>query len=107
MSERDYPVGHPAASDYHGEEYTPPRAPFTEDFAPGSPARGGKNASALDTPDGKHKRSVEEWKANAARTAKAEPQEQPQPHAEDHAAADAQTTTIAMDGTVSDAPSER
>jgi len=50
--ERDYPVGHPAASDYRGEPYTPPRAPFSEDFAPGHPARDGKNISALDSPDG-------------------------------------------------------
>lgn len=50
--ERDFPVGHPAACDYIGEPYTPPRAPFGEDFAPGHPARSGKNIGALDTPDG-------------------------------------------------------
>ena len=50
--ERDFPKGHPAASDYAGEEYVPPRAPWAEDFAPNAPARGGKNTSALDTPDG-------------------------------------------------------
>lgn len=50
--ERDFPVGHPAASDYAGEPYSPPRAPYTEDFAEGHPARDGKNVSTLDTPDG-------------------------------------------------------
>jgi hypothetical protein len=50
--ERDFPVGHPAASDYAGEPYTPPRAPHGEDFEVGHPARGGKNIGAADTPDG-------------------------------------------------------
>jgi hypothetical protein len=80
--ERDYPVGHPAASDYKGEPYTPPRAPYAEDFPPGHPARGGKNASRLDTPDGTHDATVKEWQANAERTAAAEPTEA-QPAVED------------------------
>ncbi|SRR5579871_752462 len=50
--ERDYPIGHPAASDYAGEPYNPPRAPYGEDFAEDHPARGGKNIAVLDTPDG-------------------------------------------------------
>ena len=50
--ERDFPVGHPAASDYKGEKYTPPKAPFSEDFNEGHPARDGKNTTELDTPDG-------------------------------------------------------
>jgi hypothetical protein len=50
--ERDFPVGHPAASDYAGEPYTPPRAPHGEDYEVGHPARGGKNVSPLDTQDG-------------------------------------------------------
>lgn len=52
MQERDYPVGHPAASDYKGEAYHPNRAPFEEDYPKGHPARDGKNVSHLDTPDG-------------------------------------------------------
>lgn len=52
MSERDYPVGHPAASDYNGQKYTPPRAPWQDDFDADSPARGGANTNPLDTPDG-------------------------------------------------------
>lgn len=50
--ERDFPVGHPAASDYNGELYTPPLAPYSEDFSEGHPAREGKNISPLDTADG-------------------------------------------------------
>lgn len=50
--ERDFPVGHPAASDYKGEPYTPPSAPFGEDFPRGHPARGGANVGTLDSPDG-------------------------------------------------------
>jgi len=73
MFERDYPVGHPAASDYHGEAYTPPRAPFAEDFPPDSSARGGKNTSEIDTPDGMRKQTVKEWHANAQRMRAAEP----------------------------------
>jgi len=52
MAERDYPVGHPAAADYKGEPYTPPRSPYTRDFDEGHPAFGGKNIAATDTPDG-------------------------------------------------------
>jgi hypothetical protein len=54
MQERDFPVGHPAASDYKGQPYHPNRAPFEEDFPVGHPARGGRNVSLLDTPDGLH-----------------------------------------------------
>ena len=50
--ERDFPINHPAASDYDGTPYNPPRAPYGEDFPEGHPARDGKNVSALDTPDG-------------------------------------------------------
>ncbi len=52
MSERDYPKGHPAASDYKGETYTPPRAPWQDDFDQHHPAYAGANTSELDTPDG-------------------------------------------------------
>ena len=52
MSERDFPVGHPAAADYKGEKYTPETAPYGSDFPRNHPARGGRNTSALDTPDG-------------------------------------------------------
>lgn len=50
--ERDYPIGHPAASDYNGEEYNPPRAPFAEDYPETHPAFQGANISDLDRPDG-------------------------------------------------------
>lgn len=43
QGERDFPIGHPAASDYNREPYTPPRAPHAEDFPEGNPARMGKN----------------------------------------------------------------
>lgn len=52
MPERDYPEGHPAAHDYRGQSYTPPKAPFAEDFPVNHPARGGNNMSDTDTPDG-------------------------------------------------------
>jgi hypothetical protein len=52
MPERDFPVGHPAASDYRGEAYSSPFAVYAEDFPVGSPARGGKNVDSLSTPDG-------------------------------------------------------
>jgi len=52
MAERDYPVGHPAASDYKGEPFVDRFASYAFDFPEGSPARGGKNCSVLDTPDG-------------------------------------------------------
>lgn len=35
--ERDYPVGHPAASDYAGEPYTPPPPPLGRDYPVGHP----------------------------------------------------------------------
>ncbi|HWY55754.1 MAG TPA: hypothetical protein VNZ03_14900 [Terriglobales bacterium] len=50
--ERDYPVGHPAASDYKGEAYVDRFASYAYDFPEGHAARGGKNRSDLDTPDG-------------------------------------------------------
>lgn len=59
MSERDYPEGHPAASDYKGQKYTPKRAPWSEDFPPDHPARGGKNAHANDSPDGRRAEQLE------------------------------------------------
>lgn len=51
-TERDYPKNHPAASDYDGSPWTPPAAPYREDFAAGHGARNGANVSVLDTPDG-------------------------------------------------------
>lgn len=72
--ERDYPIGHPAASDYKGERYVPPRAPFAEDFPPDHPARAGKNITALDTPDGMRAQTVQVWQENAKRTAESEPE---------------------------------
>jgi len=50
--ERDYPIGHPAASDYNGEPYAPLMTLGAEDFPPGDPARGGGNVTSLHTPDG-------------------------------------------------------
>lgn len=50
--ERDYPIGHPAASDYQGQPYVDRFASYAFDFPEGSPARGGKNCSDLDSPDG-------------------------------------------------------
>jgi hypothetical protein len=50
--ERDYPIGHPAASDYKGEPYTDAFASYAFDFPAGHAARGGKNRSDVDTPDG-------------------------------------------------------
>ena len=35
--ERDYPIGHPAASDYNGEPYNPPPPPLARDYPPGHP----------------------------------------------------------------------
>src|SRR5216683_3835128 len=52
QGERDFPMGHPAASDYKGEAYTPPRAPWEHDYAADNPARAGANTSPLDSPDG-------------------------------------------------------
>ncbi len=71
MSERDYPKGHPAASDYAGEPYIPPRAPFTEDWPVGHPARGGKNVDKLSTPDGLRAQILRDHAANVKRTAAA------------------------------------
>jgi hypothetical protein len=50
--ERDFPLGHPAACDYKGEKYNPPKAPWQVDYEHTDPARGGRNTSHLDTPDG-------------------------------------------------------
>lgn len=52
MSERAYPVGHPAASDYNGEPYIDPHAVFAHDYPASHPARGGKNCAKTDSPDG-------------------------------------------------------
>lgn len=52
MSERDYPVGHPAAGDYKGEAYADKFASYAYDFPEDHPARGGKNIADTDTPDG-------------------------------------------------------
>lgn len=35
--ERDYPVGHPASSDYAGQPYTPPPPPLGRDYPVGHP----------------------------------------------------------------------
>jgi hypothetical protein len=50
--ERDFPVGHPAASDYKGEAFTDRFASYAYDFPEGHAARAGKNRGDLDTPDG-------------------------------------------------------
>jgi hypothetical protein len=52
MAERDYPEGHPAASDYKGTPYVDRFASYQYDFPEGHPARAGKNVSHVDTPDG-------------------------------------------------------
>lgn len=65
--ERDYPVGHPAASDYNGAPYNAPRAPWTDDFPSDHPARGGKNTSEVDSPDGMRKLTIEVRQANEQR----------------------------------------
>ena len=52
MPERDFPIGHPAASDYNGEPYVPPSAYRLVDYPPGHPAHAGANSGQLDTPDG-------------------------------------------------------
>lgn len=107
MAERDYPVGHPAAGDYKGEHYTPPRAPFSEDFPPGHPARAGKNIAALDTPDGMRAQTVQAWQENARRTAESEP-ERNAPAAEERSPSDAPTeTTITITGEVQTTTPER
>jgi len=43
VGERDWPTGHPAASDYRGESYTPPDPPFAVDWPKGHPCRDGAN----------------------------------------------------------------
>jgi hypothetical protein len=50
--ERDFPVGHPAASDFDPSTYTPPENKYYVDFPKGHPARGGANVKFIDTPDG-------------------------------------------------------
>jgi hypothetical protein len=107
MAERDYPVGHPSASDYKGEHYVPPRAPFSEDFPPGHPARDGKNIGVLDTPDGKRAQTMRESQDNAQRTAESEPER----HADVQQASSANIsdseTTITITGEVHTTPLER
>jgi len=53
MPERDYPIGHPAASDYKGQAYKPGFDAMAHDYRENHPARGGANVTALDSPDGK------------------------------------------------------
>ena len=69
MSERDYPKGHPAASDYAGEHWVPPIAPHSEDYPVGHPARGGRNTGVLDSPDGLRNRVLADHEHNAQQTA--------------------------------------
>ena len=76
MAERDYPVGHPAASDYKGEKYRPPRAPFADDFNVDHPAYQGKNIHPIDTPDGYRAAVLANDAANAERTAAMQPAEE-------------------------------
>lgn len=52
MPERDYPKGHPAASDYAGEPYKPRFNTTYVDFPEGHPAKGGHNVRPINTPDG-------------------------------------------------------
>jgi len=52
MPERDYPIGHPASSDYDGRPYRPAFNPSVSDFPEGHPARAGKNGDPLSSPDG-------------------------------------------------------
>lgn len=54
MPERDYPVGHPSASDYKGEPYHSPFNVMAEDYPEGHKARGGGNVAVLDAPDGRN-----------------------------------------------------
>lgn len=107
MAERDYPVGHPAASDYKGERYTPPRAPFGEDFGPDHPARGGKNTSTADTPDGMRERTVKDWQANADRMAVAEPPATPPTGDDTGDGKQGTVTTITITGEVVNTAPER
>jgi hypothetical protein len=69
MAERDYPIGHPAASDYKGEKYRPPRAPFADDYNIDHPAYQGRNTHAIDTPDGMRAEVLANDAANVERTA--------------------------------------
>lgn len=101
--ERDYPIGHPSASDYKGEKYTPPRAPFAEDFGPDHPARLGANVSALDTPDGSRDRTVQEWRDNARRTAANTPVAVAQQEQQPATDVQATTTTFSITGEVTSA----
>jgi len=96
--ERDYPEGHPAASDYSGQPYTPPRAPYAEDFGVGHPARGGNNISDLDSPDGSHQRTVREWQASVNRTAPQQQQAVPMEAEETSAEVSEVTTTFTITG---------
>jgi hypothetical protein len=50
--ERDYPIGHPAASDFRGENYVPPISPYALDYDPAHPAHAGRNSDEKSTPDG-------------------------------------------------------
>ncbi len=70
-TERDYPVGHPAAPDYAGEHYTPPKAPHAEDFPEGHPARGGANCPADNEAD-VAKRELEEKREKGPKIGKDE-----------------------------------
>lgn len=70
--ERDFPIGHPKAPDYKGERYTPPRAPYAQDFEQGNPARGGANTNPSDTPDGLHALQLKADAENARITAESE-----------------------------------
>lgn len=100
MAERDYPVGHPAASDYKGEKYTPPRAPFADDFSVDHPAYQGKNISAIDTPDGMRAAVLANDAANVERTA-AMQQAEESPDADDVLEAPATIQPIKPVGSVS------
>lgn len=50
--ERDYPIGHPSASDYKGELFIPQSVALTMDYDKSHPAHAGSNTTVLDTPDG-------------------------------------------------------
>jgi hypothetical protein len=52
LQERDFPEGHPAASDYTGQAWTNPAAVHDHDFPVGHPARNGGNVREIDRPDG-------------------------------------------------------
>lgn len=105
--ERDYPVGHPAASDYSGEPYTPPDAPWSSDFPANHPARGGKNTSEADSPDGARKRTVLDREANVERTRKVKPQAGISAQQEQKQGAPLTITTITITGDVEVTSPER